>query len=42
MKIKYFICLLMAAAVFCGCAGDDVNEIFTGKKWHWSDRKSVV
>lgn len=37
MKIKYFICLLMVAAVFCGCAGDDVNEIFTGKKWHWSN-----
>jgi len=30
MKIKYFVCLLVVAAVFCGCAGDDVNEIFTG------------
>ena len=37
MKIKYFVCLLVVAAVFCGCAGDDVNEIFTGKVWHWSN-----
>lgn len=37
LKMKWIACLLVLPLLLCGCTGDDVNDIFTGKRWHWGN-----